>query len=173
MKRDVLSVPIRIRQAQRSDIPHMARIWEIEKGEGGTSEDRMSAYFEARLHPQKALLPRVIYLAEEAGELIGYIAGHLTRRYACDGELEWLYVTPQRRRTGVASNLLLRLVAWFKEQQASRVCVNVAPLNTIAHRFYARHGAEVLNQHWLVWNDIAAAGRQHEENSGGTVAGLR
>jgi GNAT superfamily N-acetyltransferase len=138
----------------------MARIWGIEKGEGGTSEDRMTAYFEGRLHPQKALLPRVIYVAEEADELIGYIAGHLTQRYSCDGELEWVYVTPQRRRRSVASNLLFCLKSWFREQQASRVCVNVAPLNTVAHRFYAHHGAEVMNQHWLVWDDIAAAARE-------------
>jgi hypothetical protein len=49
------------------------------------------------------------------------------------------------------------LVAWFQEQQASRVCVNVAPWNVVAIRFYVRHGAEVMNQHWLVWDDIAVA----------------
>ena len=146
--------PIRYRRAQRSDVPHMAQIWGIEKGEGGTSEERMIAYFEGRLHPQKALLPRVVYVAEEGDAMIGYIAGHLTQRHECDGELEWIYVIPQRRRSGVASNLLLCLVAWFKEQQAVRVCVNVAPSNTVAHRFYARNGAEVMNQHWLVWSDI-------------------
>ncbi len=149
-----LLTPIRYRRAERSDVPHMARIWGIEKGEGGTSEERMTAYFEGRLHPQKALLPRVIYVAEEADALIGYIAGHLTQRYDCDGELEWIYVIPQRRRSRVASNLLHCLVAWFKEQQAKRVCVNVATSNVVAHRFYARNGAEVMNQHWLVWRDI-------------------
>jgi hypothetical protein len=70
----------------------MARIWGIEKGEGGTSEERMTAYFDGLLHPQHALPPRVIYVAHEVEALIGYIAGHLTRRFGCDGELEWLYV---------------------------------------------------------------------------------
>jgi ribosomal protein S18 acetylase RimI-like enzyme len=159
--------PIRYRQAQRSDIPDMARIWGIEKGEGGTSEERMMAYFDGQLHPQHALLPRVIYVAHEGDSLIGYIAGHLTRRFACDGELEWIYVHPQRRRSGTGSDLLLRLKEWFKEQHAPKVCVNVAPDNSAAIEFYTRHGAAKMNQHWLVWSDFARAieesGRAHTQ----------
>lgn len=152
--------PIQYREAQRSDIPRMARIWGLEKGEGGTSEERMTGYFDGLHHPQHALLPRVIYVAYESDALIGYIAGHLTHRYGCDGELQWIYVTPEWRRKRIASELLRRLAAWFKAQQASRVCVNVAASNVVAHRFYARNGAEGMNQHWLVWNDIAAAGSE-------------
>ena len=156
MKHDVLFVPIRIREAQRSDIPHMAAIWGIEKGEGGTSEERMLAYFDGQLHPQHALPPRVIYVAHERNTMVGYIAGHLTRRFACDGELEWIYVSPQRRRSGIGSNLMLRLGEWFKEQHALTVCVNVAPANSPAIEFYIRHGAVEMNQPWLWWNDFAA-----------------
>jgi GNAT superfamily N-acetyltransferase len=157
MSSDVPSTPIQYRQAQRVDIPRMAAIWAIEGNEGGTSEERMTAYFDGHLHPQHALAPRTIYVAHEAEAVIGYIAGHLTRRVACDGELEWLYVVPQRRRSGVASGLMPCLAAWFKEQKASRVCVNVARSNTAAHSFYARHGAEPMNQYWLVWDNFAAA----------------
>jgi GNAT superfamily N-acetyltransferase len=149
--------PIQYRQAQRADIPRMAAIWGIEKGEGGTSEERMMAYFDGQLHPQHALAPRVIYVAQEGDALLGYIAGHLTRRFGCDGELEWLFVVPERRRSGVASSLMPYLAAWFKQQSAARVCVNVARFNTAAHSFYARHGAAPMNQHWLVWSDFAKA----------------
>jgi GNAT superfamily N-acetyltransferase len=140
----------------------MAAIWAIEGNEGGTSEERMTAYFDGHRHPQHALAARVIYVANQyvanQGEaMIGYIAGHLTRRFACDGELEWLYVVPQRRRSGVASGLMPRLAAWFQEQKAFRVCVNVARSNAVAHSFYARYGAVPINQHWLVWSDFAAA----------------
>jgi GNAT superfamily N-acetyltransferase len=149
------SPSIQYREAQRSDIPHMARIWGIEKGEGGTFEERMTAYFEGQHHPQHALVPRIIYAAFETDALIGYIAGHLTQRFDCDGELQWIYVTPEWRRKGVASGLLRHLASWFKQQRASRVCVNVAVSNLGAHRFYARNGAEVMNSHWLVWPDMA------------------
>jgi GNAT superfamily N-acetyltransferase len=153
----MLPTPIQYRQAQRSDIPHMARIWGLEKGEGGTSEERMTAYFDGQLHPQHALSPRVIYVAHQDDALTGYIAGHLTRRFGCDGELEWLYVTPESRRHSVASGLLRCLATWFQEQHASRVCVNVPVSNVVAHRFYARNGAVAMNQHWLAWDDIAVA----------------
>lgn len=32
--------------------------------------------------------------------------------------------------------------------------MDVDPANTTARRFYMPHGAENLNEHWLVWNDI-------------------
>jgi len=142
------------RLAEKSDIPAMARIraaeWETEEYWRG----RISSYLDGELHPQQALMPRVSYLALEGESLVGFIAGHLTRRYACDGELEWINVVPERRGTGVASELLRLLAAWFVEQKASRVCVDVQPANTTARRFYTRHGAENLNSNWLVWNDI-------------------
>jgi GNAT superfamily N-acetyltransferase len=147
--------PIQYRRAERSDIPHMARIWGLEKGEGGTSEERMTAYFDGQLHPQHALAPRVIYVAHEGDVLIGYIAGHLTRRFGCDGELEWLYVIPQSRRYGVASGLIVCLAAWFKQQQASGVCVNVARTNIAAIQVYAKHGAAPMKKlGWMVWIDF-------------------
>ena len=99
-------------------------------------------------------MPRVIYVAWEGDSLVGMIAGHLTRRYSCDGELEWINVIPERRGSGIALELLRRLAAWFAEQKASRVCVDVDPANTTARRFYMRHGTKNLNEHWLVWNDI-------------------
>jgi ribosomal protein S18 acetylase RimI-like enzyme len=117
---------------------------------------RISRYLSGESHPQHALLPRVSYVALEGASLVGFAAGHLTRRYGCDGELEWINVAAQCRGTGIASELLRWMAAWFVEQKALRVCIDVQPSNTVARRFYTRHGAEVLNPHWLVWNDINA-----------------
>jgi len=119
-----MTSPILYRPAHRFDIPHMARIWSVEKGEGGTSEERMTAYFDGRLHPQQALLPRVVYVATEGAALIGYVAGHLTRRYACDGELEWIYVAPEQRRTALRQ---IFCVVWWPGLRSSmpRECVSI------------------------------------------------
>jgi ribosomal protein S18 acetylase RimI-like enzyme len=145
---------VRYRLTEKSDVPAMARIraaeWETEEYWRG----RISNYLDGELHPQQALISRVSYVALEGESLVGFIAGHLTRRYGCDGELEWINVVPERRGTAVASELLRLLAAWFVEQKASRVCVDVQPANTIARHFYTRHGAENLHAHWLVWNDI-------------------
>ncbi|HYG65689.1 MAG TPA: GNAT family N-acetyltransferase [Thermoanaerobaculia bacterium] len=143
------------RQAALSDIPAMARLWmDGGGGEGGTSQDRMERYLKGEHHPQHALKPRVIYIALEGDSLVGYIAGHLTRRYGCDGEIQWIYVALEHRAQGVAPELLRLLAEWFAQQDAPRVCVNVDPANTTARRFYMRHGAESLNEHWLVWSGI-------------------
>jgi GNAT superfamily N-acetyltransferase len=148
---------IQYRQAQRADISDMAAIWGIEKGEGGTSEERMMAYFDGLHHPQQALPSRILYVAHEGKSMIGYCAGHLTRRFACDAELQWIYVSAEHRHRGVGAGLLQCLAGWFTQQHAFRVCVNVARFNTVAHHFYARYGAEPMNQYWLVWSDFAAA----------------
>ena len=142
------------RQADKSDIGAIARIRAQEWGDGEYWRVRISQYLDCELHPRQALMPRVVYVALEDDALVGFVAGHLTRRYSCDGELQWINVIPQHRGSGIASELLRRLAAWFAELSASRVCVDVDPANTTARRFYMRHGAEKLNQHWLVWQDI-------------------
>jgi GNAT superfamily N-acetyltransferase len=143
------------REAEKSDVAAMARIraaeWETE--EYWTA--RISGYMECKLHPQQALMPRVTYVALDGDSIVGFISGHLTRRYKCDGELEWINVIPERRGSGISSELFRRLAAWFVWQKASRICVDVEPANTAARRFYMRHGAGELNKHWLVWNDIS------------------
>lgn len=146
--------PFVYREADESDIPAMARIraaeWEAEE----YWRNRIAAYLACELHPQHALKPRVSYVSYEGNSLAGFIAGHLTRRYSCDGELEWINVLPDRRGSGIASELLRLLAAWFVAQKARRICVDLQPSNTVARRFYRQHGAEDLNLHWLVWNDI-------------------
>jgi GNAT superfamily N-acetyltransferase len=107
------------------------------------------------VHPQQALAPRTVLLACRANTIVGYIAGHLTRRHGCDGELEWLYVAPTERRQRVASRLIDALAAWFASQNVQRVCVNILPTNLPAKRCYESRGARPLNEHWFVWEQFA------------------
>jgi ribosomal protein S18 acetylase RimI-like enzyme len=149
------------RVASKSDVPSMARIraaeWESEE----YWTKRITGYMDCEIHPQHALKPRVIYVALDGDSLAGLIAGHLTRRYGCDGELEWINVGSGDRGTGVAPELLRLLAHWFVDQGARRICVDVEPANTMARRFYMRHGAEVWKPHWLVWNDIGVVFASH------------
>jgi GNAT superfamily N-acetyltransferase len=155
---------VRYRLADQADIPVLSRLRREGEG-GGGSEDRMSRYLAGEHHPQQALLPRVMWMAEDDGSPVGYIAGHLTRRFGCDGELQWIYVVQEHRGTDVASELLRLLAAWFVERSAPRVCVDVGDEH--AGRFYKRHGAEDLTKHWLVWNDIGTVlGRSAAQDRG-------
>ncbi|HVB36020.1 MAG TPA: GNAT family N-acetyltransferase [Candidatus Acidoferrales bacterium] len=142
------------RLADKSDIPSMARARAISWGTEEYWKTRISGYMDCELHPRQALMPRIVYVSLEGVSLVGFIAGHLTHRYSCDGELEWVDVIPEHRGNGIASELLRRLAGWFANQKASRICVDVDPANVAARRFYMRHGATDLDEHWLVWKDI-------------------
>jgi len=148
---------VRYRKAEKSDIRAMAR---IRAGEWGTEEywrRRIRAYMDCTFDPRHALLPRVNYVALTRSAMVGLIAGHLTRRHQCQGELEWINVIPGYQRAGVATALLRLLAEWFAEQKAWRICVDVDPANSAARSFYMRHGACDLKPHWMVWNDIKIA----------------
>jgi GNAT superfamily N-acetyltransferase len=148
---------VRYRTARQADVPAMARLRAANLPSEEAWKLRIASYLAKEHHPRQALRPRISYVALAGNALVGYIAGHLTRRYQCDGELQWINVIPKQRGTGVAAELLRRLAKWYVRQKARRVCVDVDPANTPARRFYAKHGAQTLSARWLVWPDIKAA----------------
>jgi ribosomal protein S18 acetylase RimI-like enzyme len=148
--------PLVIREAAELDLPAMAELRETSGWKGGASAERMRLYLRGEHHPQFAEGPRAAFLAKDGERLVGFIAGHLTKRFGCDGELQWLLVAPAARGGPPATLLWARLRDWFIEQRARRICVNVEPENIRARRFYARMGAEELSTHWMVWPDVTA-----------------
>lgn len=148
---------IRYREGSATDVTEMAQIRAEGGWTGGASAEWMARYLAGTHHPQRARAARRVYVADDGRRIVGFVAGHLTDRFDCDGELQWLYVIPARRGGEIASELLRHLAEWFLENQAQRICVNVDSENRIARRFYERRGARALNQHWLVWDDVAQA----------------
>lgn len=140
------------REATKDDIPFIAKILSDSQTEEYWIR-RVSGYFNCQLHPQKALLPRILYVATLSGRVVGFIAGHLTERLGCQGELQWINVIPEYRGKGIALDLLRYLAQWFVAQQALYVCVDVG--SEEGRSFYKKTGAESLNQHWMVWKDIS------------------
>jgi len=139
------------RVATSADVPAMeaCRVGDTDAGE---ADWRMAAYLDGRHHPGQARAPRIGFIAVGDQRVIGYIAGHLTRRYRCDGEVQYLYVAPAHRRSGVGRALVRKLADWFLPQGAKKVCVNAA--DDSAAEFYRRIGAVDLKPHWLAWDDI-------------------
>lgn len=147
-----------IRVADPDEMVLLERMREPD-AEAGPADRRMARYLRHEHHPGHARTPRVVMIAwrsDEAGdqEPVGYIGGHRTERFDCDGELQYLYVAPAARRSGVASALLVHLWRWFRAHEIHRICVDVEPSNDRARAFYRAHGATDLNPHWLVWPDI-------------------
>lgn len=149
---------VQIRPADPVDIPRVIGL--PQPGEAG-GDPRMAAYLAGDHHPREALAPRAMWIAWNGDHPVGYVAGHLTRRFRCDGELQWIHVAAAYRRRGIASRLIRTLASWFVEHGARRVCVDVG--DQAARAFYARLGAVELNRHWMVWDDI---GRVLDAGSG-------
>jgi ribosomal protein S18 acetylase RimI-like enzyme len=147
---------ISYRAAEIGDVPALARLRASTPVHERHWRTRIADYLAGTHNPQKALPPRIVLVACDESQVIGLIAGHLTQRYECDGELQWIDVAVAYRRSGIAATLLRNLAEWFISRQARRVCVNVDPENHVARSFYARHDAVILNPHWLVWPDVTA-----------------
>src|ERR1035437_4243011 len=66
----------------------------------------------------------------------------------------WINVVKEKRGCGVAGELLSKISAWFVEQKAFRICVDVDLKNAAARNLYAKYGARPLNEHWMVWENV-------------------
>lgn len=126
-----------------------AQTWETES----FWTDRVGRYLQGTYSPQKAMAARAMFVAVEEKKLIGFVAGHRTTRFKCDGELQWIDVDEDHRGRGIGYALMGRIGTWFVDQGATRICVNVDPANVPARVLYARCGARPLNEQWMIWDD--------------------
>jgi GNAT superfamily N-acetyltransferase len=136
-----------VRPVEDTDIPAMAALRAREWESATFWNQRIRWYLSGEHSPREGLPARAGFVAVEGDALLGFIAGHRTRRYGCNGELQWMNVALEHRGAGVADAMLAAMAAWFVRQGARRVCVDVEPKNTAARAFYARHGAQPLNPH--------------------------
>jgi len=139
---------ITFRSAQFADIPALAAI--------RAAEWETVAYWTRRIGeylPEEGQQNRTVLIAEDGTTLVGFVAGHRTRRFGCDGELQWINVRRESQARGIGRLLVREIGSWFVEQGARRICVDVEPDNDIARRLYARCGAKPLKPYWLIWED--------------------
>jgi GNAT superfamily N-acetyltransferase len=147
------STSVEYRAASLDDVDPLARLRAREWGSVPYWRARIQGYMTGELGPREALPERTVVVAARAGAIVGFAAAHRTTRLGCSGELEWLNVEPRCRRQGIATRLLVEVAEWFVRHRSTRVCVDP---DDAARAFYLRHGAEALDEHWLVWPDIGA-----------------
>jgi predicted GNAT family acetyltransferase len=126
-----------------------AREWETEN----YWVNRIGGYLRGEVSPRQGLALRAVFVAVDGETVAGFIAGHQTRRFECDGELEWVNVVPEYRGQGIAGQLIVKMGEWFLEQGLRRICVNVEPDNAAGRALYSRFGAERLSKYWMVWEN--------------------
>ena len=139
---------IMFRSAEVADIPALAAI--------RAAEWETHAYWTRRIGeylPEKGAQDRMILIAENRGTVVGFVAGHRTRRYGCDGELQWVNVSRDGRRRGIGAMLVQQIGFWFVDQGARRICVDVEPDNIIARGLYSRCGAKPFKPYWMIWEN--------------------
>ncbi len=142
------------RRATVADVPQIEAL-RVSDSVVGPADYRMAAYLEGRHHPRHAKAPRTMLVALSDETVVGYIGGHLSDRFGCDAEVQYLYVASPWRRHGVATELLRQLARWFQEHTATHVCVDVNPDSPQARPFYESTGAELLGVGgWMAWRDI-------------------
>jgi GNAT superfamily N-acetyltransferase len=150
---------VSFRAATSADVPAMGQC-RVTDPAAGPADPRMTAYFNGEHHPQQALLPRIGYVALARDQVIGYIAGHRTKRHGCEGEVQYLFVAPAYRRRGIGTALFRLLAEWFREHGVHKVCVGVANDSPPeAKPFVERVGAVPLKKHWYAWEDIQVVPR--------------
>lgn len=111
-------------------------------------------YLEGSYSPRFAQGDRAVFVAWFETQRAGYVAGHRTTRFGCEGELQWLNVAEAFRGKGVADALIQRVLDWFLSNSIFKVCVNVDPDNIAGRKVYFRNGASELDSHWLIWLDL-------------------
>lgn len=149
---------ISIRSAVDSDLSALAKLRAEEWGDESFWLERIARYRSGEHFPQQALRERELLVALENGTVLGLVAGHQTRRFGCDGELQWINVAKHRQGEGIGGKLLARMGAWFVEHDADRICVNVAAENTSARRLYASSGAKPFKESWMIWESARSMG---------------
>lgn len=138
------------REATSADVQGMA-FCRLSDSAAGPADGRMGAYLSGLHHPQQALLPRIGYVAVMDQRVVGYIAGHLTTRHGCAGEVQYLFVEPAARRKAVATRLLRLMASWFVEHGARRVFVCLDADSPSARPFYEAVQAGQLSETRRFW----------------------
>ena len=85
--------------------------------------------------------PDLCFVAVDEGVVVGFILGDSSYEALGDvGHLEWIAVTPERRRLGVAARLVDAALARYRELGKTRVVGDIASDNAQSAAFARRHG---------------------------------
>lgn len=83
------------------------------------------------------------WVAEDDDGIAGFLVARTLGR---ETEILNIAVRPDARRRGVGSNLLTEAVVWSTGLRAETVLLEVRESNTLATRFYERHGFRVAGR---------------------------
>jgi GNAT superfamily N-acetyltransferase len=148
-----VSGPATVRRATAADLPALGRLgallmrthYDFDRDRflvpGDNAEQGYAHFLGSQLGEDEV----VVFVAEQDGEVIGYVYAGLEPiswkelRDAC-GFIHDVAVDEGGRRSGVATALIEAAIAWLREQGAPRVVLWTAEKNDAAQQLFARHG---------------------------------
>jgi hypothetical protein len=83
-----IGMQLTIRSAEPTDIPAMAELRAQTKGTQAFWTDHIDRYLRGEHSPEEALELRSAFVATDEAKIVGFVAGHRTRRFDCDGEVQ-------------------------------------------------------------------------------------
>jgi GNAT superfamily N-acetyltransferase len=154
-----------LRQATVEDLDRIQPLWHAlyhHQFEHGMLLPLPEGAYDAWLKSIQPFLGRFanVVLAEINGEIVGFVAGRIRTLppyfgSATIGAISEVFVSDQHRSGGIGRRLLAFALQWFKDQQITRVELQVVAGNPDGIRFYRQLGwHEELLQ--MVWTGPAA-----------------
>ncbi len=126
---------ITIRQSVPFDLPAIVRIERLNESAAHWSDD---AYRQLWNDPEQH---RIAFVAEDRGELVGFIVGH---EIAGDWELENVAVAPSAQRQGIGRALVSHLLHAAETAGGSSVFLEVRRSNVPAQMLYRSFEFELV-----------------------------
>jgi GNAT superfamily N-acetyltransferase len=116
-----------------------------------------SAEVAERLAPLLAAADHGVFVAEEGGEVVGWIHVSLSRTVesAPKAEVRGLVVDERSRRRGLGPLLLSAADGWARERGSRRLRVPCNVTRTDAHRFYRREGFREAKVQTIFERDVS------------------
>jgi len=149
---------MKIREAKREDIKHIANL-NVQLFEYHLQFDARAHYYELRPNSEKTAIKHLddmltsedstIFVAEERGTIVGYIAGEIVERlpvFEVDkrGDIWEGFVLEEFRGRGIGRQLTERMLRWFKEGGIGYAQLSVDSRNELGYNIWGSLGFETF-----------------------------
>ncbi|WP_341878188.1 GNAT family N-acetyltransferase [Defluviitalea saccharophila] len=93
-----------------------------------------------------------IYVAEVDTKIVGYIRGSIRKipplyDIRNEGNIEEIYIMPEYRNRGLATQLVHRIIEAFKHKEVDYIDINVDCDNEIGQKFWESIGFKIISIH--------------------------
>ena len=122
------------------------------------SFERWSGYIAGTRHPQLAAKQRMIYVACDGEDVVGYIGCHHTNGskdwWLASSELQQIYILKSYQRQGIGTKLFKTIVCWLRETGINSLGVGYHAANPY-RAFYDKMGGESPASGVSYWHDLS------------------